>query len=230
MKNILLIPSFIFILVSISFAQKAETIKVKTAEYPDFVAKNQYQFPAYTRAKILFKNGDSGSARINFNYFRNIVKYMDPSGTALEITNPQDVAYLSTATDTIFSDNGYYHWVASSGAARLASATTFKLVSIATIGAFGLSSPAVDARGVSVIIGEGAWNFLQPNQEITISKVTTFYIGRINGNKNTFVPVNKKNLSKLFPKKDIENFMREKSINLNKVEDLVDLMVFISNG
>jgi hypothetical protein len=66
---------------------------------------------------------------------------------------------------------------------------------------------------------------LDINEEIVFAKQKAYYVSGI---KNHFVEANKKNISKLFPEKDIDNYIKENKLNLNKEEDLVQLFVFVN--
>src|SRR4029078_5341769 len=120
------------------FAQK-ETFKITGADYPDFIAKNQYRYPAYTRAKIFLKNGEEAAARINYNNFLQTVKFISGTDT-LEIANQDDINCIVVGADSIFCDKNYYQWIASSSVARLAVIHTYKEGERSLIGAFGTSS------------------------------------------------------------------------------------------
>jgi hypothetical protein len=229
MKKTLCILGILVIGIVYVSAQSTETIKITGAEYPEFLAKKQYKYPAYTRAKIAFKNGDMASARINYNNFLHIMKYIDEKGDTLEIANPDDINYLAVGVDTIFYDKVYYDWVASSATARLVIRHTYKESVRELIGAFGTTSPAKNIESHTKILNDGvSSNDLSRDEEVTISKETTYYISPINGTKNNFVVATKNNINKLFPKKNVEKFVKENKLNLNKEEDLIDLMVYIS--
>ena len=61
------------------------------------------------------------------------------------------------------------------------------------------------------------------NEEFVFSKETTYYISSVKGH---FVEANKKNISKLFPRRNIEGYIKENKLNLNKEKDLIDVFVY----
>lgn len=230
MKKAFLITCIFILCISFSYSQNTEHMKFSGQEYSEFIAKNQYKYPAYTKARIAFTDGNMGSARINYNNFTEVMKYIDEKGDTLEIANPQDISYIAIGADSIFYDNGYYQWVASSGSARLAVKLKYKEAFRALVGAFGSASPArhVESRDKVRMSGDISTQPLPGNEEITIAKEVTYYISPINDKKNNFVLATKKNIDKLFPKKKVEDFIKDNKLNLNKEEDLIDLMVYIS--
>lgn len=236
----LIIAIMFFLCTIICFAQITETLKLRGNDYTEFIAKNQYKYPAYTKAKISFKNAGMASAKINYNNFQDVIKYIDAEGDTLDIANADEINYISVGADTIFHDNGYYQWVASSATARLVVKFKYKEAYRAPIGAFGISSPAKNVQTPDrIIIDEGAvndsrWNqastFMpsSSNEEVTFTKQTMYYISPLSNPQNSFLPATKKNIDTLFPKLKVEDFIKDNKLNLNKEEDLIDLMVYIS--
>ncbi len=205
------------------FSQTVEILRIKGSEVADFVAKTGYKYPAYTKAKAYFKNGDVASGRFNFDYFLQEMKYLGEKGDTLAITNMADIKYIAFPADTFFYDKGYLEWAASSATARLAIKTEFKLADRQSIGAFGTTNPGVKIDNF-VFYREGFNTLqLQVNEEYVFLKRKTYYISPID---ESFALVSKKNISRIFPKKDIENYIKENKINLNKEADLVDLFVY----
>jgi hypothetical protein len=230
MKKTICFLFALFICTLVASSQTTETIKITGAEYPDFIAKTQYKYPEYTRAKISLKSGEIASARINYNNFLHMMKYIDEKGDTLEIANADDINYIAVGVDTIFYDKVYYDWVASSGVAKLAQRRTYKVISRALVGAFGTSSPAKDIVPITRILGAGTSYDLAYGEELTLSKQTIYYVSPVKGLNNNFVVANKKNLIALFPKKNIEDFIKENKINLNKEEDLIDVFIYLSKN
>ncbi len=203
-------------------AQKIETIRVKGNEAADFISKAQYKFPAFTRAKVFLKDGEIASARLNYDYFNQAMKYIDEKDDTLVIANENDINYISSVLDTFFYQNKYYEWIASSATARLAVRRTYKLVDREKIGAYGTSSPANKVESHTAILGITKLD-LDISEELVFSKETTYYISSMKGH---FVEANKKNISKLFPRKGIEDYINQNKLNLNKEKDLIDVFVY----
>jgi hypothetical protein len=150
-------------------AQRTETIRVKGKDATDFVSKSQYKFPAFTRAKIYLKDGDIASARVNYDYFNQTMKYIGENADTLAIANENDLKYISSDLDTFFYDNKYYEWVASSAKARLAVRRNYKFLNREKTGAYGTSSPAHNVESHDAILGVTHLN-LDVNEELTFSK------------------------------------------------------------
>ena len=184
--------------------------------------------PPYTKAKVFFKDGGIASSRFNYDYFSQEMKYIGEKGDTLVIADEDDINFITVGTDTFFYNKGYYEWIASSGIARLAVKHTFKLVGRQSVGPLGISSASTGTEKIGRVYGNGRPYDLLPNEELVFSKETTFYISPTKGKKNDFVIANKNNIDKLFPKINIEEFIKHNKINLNKEEDLLSLIVYIS--
>ena len=221
MKNFTLVALLLAASANIN-AQNVETIRVKGAKAADFIEKSQYKFPSFTKGKVYLKDGEVATARLNFDYFSNLVKYIDEKGDTVLIGNTDDVDYITTAMDTFFVDGKYYEWVATSSKGRLAARRLLKLAQTEKVGAYGISSPTQNIVSHGMLLD--ATNYkLEANEEYVFSRETTYFIS---GPKGKFVEANKKNISKLFPKKDIEEYIKDNHLNLSKEKDLMDVFVF----
>jgi hypothetical protein len=219
-----------FLLCSVSFSQNVERITIKGEELNEFYDKEQYKYPQFISSHIYLKNGDTAVGKLNYNFFDQTMRYINGKKDTVVIANEKDISYITVKSDTFFYDNGFYEWGASSGKARLAVKHIYRLVERKTIGAFGTSSPAKNIQNIDKILGASSYNLGQ-NEELVFAKETTYYISLIKGLKNDFVQVNKKNLSDLdemFPKKNVEDFVKENKLNLNKEEDVLDLFIYLN--
>lgn len=223
MKTILFIVISFLIFNNTIIGQKTETIRVKGIAAKIFFEKGEYKFPSFTRSKIYFKNGEPASARINYDYFSENIKYIGEKKDTLTIQNAADIEYIAADLDSFFYDSKWYEWIASSATARLGQRVTYKLISSDVVGAYGISSPAIKVESKSALL-YGATLELDENKEYTFKKETTYYISP--NDKIRFVIANAKNIGKLFPKKNISGYISENKLDLNKTEGLMDVFVF----
>lgn len=228
MKKILL-PIFLFLFSFTSFAQNVERVRVTSPELQPFLEKERYKYPTFVSSRIFLNNGDTAIGRINLNYFDQTMRFINEKKDTVAIRNEKDIKYITAGTDTFFYDNGFYEWAASSATARLAVKHKIKLLERNTIGAFGTSSPAKNIQTVDKILGAGSYELSQ-NEELIFSKETTYYISPIKGLKNNFVVVTKNSLDNLFPEKNVQEFIKENKLNLNKEEDLIDVFIYLSKN
>lgn len=223
MKKFLFIALSFLVLNSTLTAQKSETIRVKGAAAKLFFARGELKYPSFTRAKIYFNNGEPASARINYDYFAENVKYIGEKNDTLLIENASDIKYITADLDSFFYDNKWYEWVASSATARLAQRITYKLISEDVVGAYGTSSPALKVESKSAILSGNHFD-LDENKEYTFKKETTYYISP--NDKTHFMIANARNIDKVFSKKNVGNYVAQNKLNLNNIDNLLDAFVF----
>ncbi|MBC7867722.1 MAG: hypothetical protein H7X88_09320 [Gloeobacteraceae cyanobacterium ES-bin-316] len=205
-------------------AQTKETIILKGADAIEFIEKSEYRFPEFTRGKVYLKNGEVASAKLNFDYFKDAMKYIDQKGDTLLIANLEDIKFISIGLDSFFIDGKFFEWMATSATTRLSVRRTLKLAQSQLTGAYGTTSAAHNVESRASILETNSYK-LDLNQQLEFVKETAFYISSVKGD---FMPANKKNISRLFPDKKIDEFVKENKLNLNKEKDLLDLFVFAS--
>lgn len=211
-----------------SFGQKVETLYIKGHDLPMFYQQEEYKYPAFSPAHAYLINGDSAVGKFNFDYFDQSVRYINAKGDTAIIGNSRDISFITILSDTFFYDKGFYEWVASSATTRLAVKHTWKLVERENVGPYGIASPTRSVQTIGKVFASRAYD-LTPDEVLVFTKQTTYYISHIKkGFKNEFLVANKSNISDLFPKKDIDNYVKENRLNLNKEEDLIQLFVFVS--
>ncbi len=223
----LCILSFLFSICIASFAQNVEKFTVTDADLESFLSKERYKYPNFVSSRIYLNNGDTAFGRINLNYFDQTMRFINEKNDTVAISNQKDIKLITAGSDTFFYDNGFYEWAASSATIRLAIKHKMRLIERKPVGAFGTSSQAKNIQTVDKILGANSYD-LSPNEEMVFSKETTYYISPINGLANNFLIVNKNNLKDLFPRKNVEGFIKENKINLNKEEDVIDVFIYLS--
>ncbi|MCW3111514.1 MAG: hypothetical protein JWQ09_6020 [Segetibacter sp.] len=204
------------------FGQQTETIKVKGDEATAFIAKASYKYPQFTTARVYFKNGDVSGGRFNYDYFKQMMKYIDDKGDTLVIANEADVNFVRMGSDTFFYDKMYYENIASAGSTRLASRTKYKLSHKEKVGAFGISSPTANIEAREAILDVSKYQ-LNVNEVLVFVKETYYYFGN---SKGQFVPANLKNINKLFPGKEMEAYIDQNKPDFKKAEDLQALITY----
>lgn len=223
MKALFIIACSLFVFIFSSTAQKTETLRVKGAEAKLFFTRGEYKYPSFVRGKIYFKSGEPASARVNYDYFVENIKYIGEKKDTLMIENSSDIQFIAAGLDSFFYDTKWYEWIASSATARIGQRETYKLISSDVVGAYGISSPAIKVESKAALL-YGTTIELDENKEFTFNKETTYYIS--SNDNNRFVIANAKNIGKLFPKKNISGYVSQNKLDLNKIEDLMDAFVY----
>ena len=205
------------------FAQTStEIITVKSGELDNFMAKSIHKFPVFTRAHVLLKNGEEAVGRFNYDYFLDNFMYINEKNDTVALANPEDVEYVAFPVDSFFYDKKFYQWVASSEKATLAVRYTYKMARKDNVGAYGIATPAINVDSHSAILGTTKYA-LEGDEQLTFEKTTTYYLRKTNGK---FVTATLHNFDRIFPKKNLEAYVKDNKLNLRKQSDMVDLFVF----
>lgn len=207
----------------ILFAQTTtETISIHSKELDNFMAKSIHKFPVFTKAHVHLKNGEEAVGRFNYDYFLDNFMYINEKNDTVALANAEDVDFVSFPLDSFFYDKKFYQWVASSEFATLAVRYTYKLARKDNLGAYGIAAPTEKVESHNTILGLGRYE-LEGNEQLTFEKTTTYYIRKNNGK---FVPATLHNFDRIFPKKDLEDFMKKNKLILKNQSDMLDLFVY----
>lgn len=206
-------------------AQQVDYLQIKNLNFKEFESAERYKFPKYIRSQAYLKDGEVASANFNYDYFSGIMRYISGNDT-LSIANPEDLKYVVMGTDSFFWDKKYFEWVASTSKTRIYKTTDFIYKGADAAGAYGTSTRNFSVNSVDIIT-DNAMKGLDLNTILNIEKVTTYYIGHRNGK---IIKATKSNIEDMYPKKDVDGFIKDRKINLNKAEDLVALFAYVNSS
>lgn len=222
MKRLLLMTLSILSL-NIVFGQSTEIITVKGSNVHDFLATKTYKYPNFIQSSIYFKKGEKALARVNYNYILGGIQYINEHKDTLLLDNVDDLNYIAIATDTIFYDNGYLEWMASSPKNKLARKVSLSVIGAQTVGAYGSTNNTAKVEGIGTLYTTE----LDLNQDVKFKKTVSYFI---RGAKGDFMPASKSNFEDLFPKVEISDYVKENKLNLKKEGDVVDLFLYANNS
>lgn len=206
------------------YAQETKTVHLKPGDdiNDPSIIKQLYKYPRFTYGKVYFNNGDSSAGNLNYNFLKGVVEFISPGGDTLSLANEEDLRLISIQADTFFYDQGYLQQRASFSKGKLAVKQQLKVRDNQKIGAFGIPSSSGNIESRDAYRNFDTYK-LKVNEELILSLQTLYYISN---QENRFLPVNKKNLFKLFPrqKKQIEDYLSANNINMTREEDLKKLL------
>jgi len=187
----------------------------------------RFLYPAFTRGTVFFRDETNSSGALNFNIINNEMQFIAPGDDTLALTNEATIKYIAIGADTFFYDNVYLRLVESNGTAKLAKKEEIQTGDVRKEGGYGVLSSTSSITTYSSLISNGQAADLTLKQEITISKITTYYLGDL---YNHFLQASKKNVMKLFGKKQnaLEQYFKNNKVSFNKEEDLKALAAFLN--
>jgi len=186
----------------------------------------KFHYPKFTLGNVFFRDGSVSGALLDYDMLSGKMQFIAPKGDTLELANEATIKYIVINNDTFFYDKVYMQLVAGNTTAKLSKKEKLRVLDIKKAGGYGGVSSTSAIATVNTMRVNGQATSLTMQQEITFTKETSYYIGDA---FNHFLPANKKNIIKLFGKKQnaIEQYLKDNKVEFNKEEDLKALISFL---
>ena len=210
-----------------SHAQEKEIYIVKPGEkvtesLPDSV---QFTYPSFTMATISFRDGRSGTAKLNYNSLFEEMMFIDPKGDTLAIGNLETIRHVVFNKDTFFLSDILVKQVASYGDVLLGQRIFFRVINVRKPGAMGhpTSNTVQSFRAMNTA---SDLRSLVVMEEITLEKSSLYYLGDRFGK---FSHANRNTLFEMFPqkRKQIKEYLKENNTSFTSETDLKKLLKYI---
>ena len=209
---------------------QADSYTVKPGENVNSTLPTNVKFlyPQFTEGSVFFRDGTQSNASLDYNLLTNEMQFITPKGDTFAVANEVTIKYIVIGSDTFFYDKTYLQLVAGNATAKLAKKEVLIMGDVRKAGGYGQVSSTSAITTVSSVRLQNRVTNLTENKELIISKETTYYIGDI---YNHFLPANKKNIIKMFGKKQpaIEQYFKNNKVALNKEADLKALIDFLKS-
>lgn len=208
-------------------AQITETITVKAGEdlSSALAIHGLYKFPDFIYGTVLFRDGTSTKAKMNFNVFLNDMVFIDNKNDTMAIGNPELIDSIKLDSNVFYYQKGYFFVVKDYGDTKLIMQEKINFENI-KVGAFGLPS-----RGTSIeTYGSVATHYntihqLTLNEDVVVKKETSYILTykKFRSTKATL-----SGFFTAFPemKKEAQNFADSSNINFKNEEDLKKMIQF----
>jgi hypothetical protein len=214
-------------------AQDSNLVTIKTGYRVSDVLKASdiYTYPQFTNAKVFFRDGSKGVAKMNYSRLFDQILYIDPKGDTLALADEKTIKFIVLNTDTFYYDEGYVRLTGGNRDARLGEKEIWVVADIQKIGTHNKAKPSVAIYSFDTYTnGTDAAKSkdLILNEDILLRKETHYYLGN---DYNHFVRATKKQLMLLFPKNQnsIETYLKENKVDFDKKEDLEKLVRFLGH-
>lgn len=229
MKAITLAP-FILLLYTYAAYAQADSYTRKPGENVNSTlpANIKFLYPQFTEGIVFFRDGTRSNAQLNYNLLTSEMLFIAPKGDTLALTDEVTIKYIAIANDTFFYDKTYLQLVTGNATAKLAKRETLAMGDVKKAGGYGQVSSTSAITTVSSVRLQNRVTNLTENKELVIAKQTAYYIG---DTYNHFLPANKKNIIKLFGKKQaaVEQYCKDNKIAFNKEADLKAIIDFLKD-
>ena len=230
MKPSLLLPFMLVCSFRLS-AQDSNLVTIKTGQrVSDVLApSDMYYYPEFTIARVFFRDGSKGAAKMNYNCLFDQILYIDSKGDTLALANEKTMKFIIVNNDTFYYDEGYLRIIGGDNDVKLAEKQIWVVADIRKIGTHNKEKPSVAIYSFSTYTdGTDAAKSkdLILNEDIILRKETQFFFGNEN---NHFVRATKKKLLTLYPKdeRSINAYLKENNVDFDKRIDLEKLTQFL---
>jgi len=185
-----------------------------------------YHYPEFTGGVVHLKNGTLSHASLNFNLVTGEMQFITPSKDTLAIANESSIDHITIQNDTFYFDKFFIQLIHGNTDAKLGKIEIIKQTNVEKQGAYGQMNSTGSIDAIDSYYSSGQMYKLAESTTVTMRKSIILFIGDKN---NHFLPANKKNISKLFGKKNstVESFIKENKIEFNKEDDLIKLVDYL---
>lgn len=114
------------------FAQNEKEFKIKAdEEVGDVLSFNDiYKYPSFREGSVLFFDGQTSTAKLNYNFLNGEMDFIAPTGDTLSIADLKIIKLITIDKDSFYVDKGYMQLISEFKTKRLAAK---QLIQLATI-------------------------------------------------------------------------------------------------
>ena len=173
----------------------------------------------YQAGVVKFKDGTFSRGPINLSTIEQRVYFINQEGAVQVLTNEDQVSYVSMKGRTfIKSKYGYVELLKTEGDAALGAVRRVSFLETQKKGAYGSTSQTTSVTTIGSFQEAGVMYTLGVDQNTPFLYKVIPYLYK---NERVLLS-NKKNLIKCFPEKKafIEDYLKEHSVNFEKIEDV----------
>jgi hypothetical protein len=184
-----------------------------------------YQYPSFKQGSVLFLDGRTSTAKLNYNYLNGEMDFISPSGDTLSLADGETIKFITIDRDTFYFEQGYVQLVAAYKTKKLAVKQQLALATTKKLGAY--DQPTHSGAVTYGSYSDGtAIRKLVVKEDVELVLRSTYYVG----DRQEFYLANKKNILNLYPKKERElsAFLNEHKIKFSKEEDLKKLFTYLN--
>ena len=208
------------------YGQVTETIKVKAGEDMSAALSTHglYKFPGFTDGTVLFKDGSSTKAKMNFNVFINEIVFINNSNDTLAIGNRELVDSIKLDSNVFYYNRGYFLVVKDYGDTKLVRREKLNFENV-KVGAFGLPNRGVSIDNYTTVTQQSTVYQLIVNEDVIIKKETLYLLTY---KKFRSAKANLPGFVTAFPalKNEVQTFAESNDINFKKEADLKKMVQF----
>ena len=193
----------------------------------DNFMKEVYLYPAFEQGLVEYKNGQRYKSNMNYNKVFGNVQFIDEKGDTLVMINEESINSIVIGSDEFVYKPGCLRAVKKHDKVALYKSELVRIADKQKTGGYGIPNSTGTIQSVDMIDTRVNFNQIEINENLLVSKVTTYYL---ENQKGEILPASRKNVLNMYPKHEeaIKSFTKTKTLDFNSEDRLVELVDFIS--
>ncbi len=225
------IATTLFILGSFSsIAQESSFVHVNTLSPESGIHGSGFMYPDFVSGKVIFKDGATGEAGLNYSYLLSNIYFISPKGDTLVLANSETIAAVTIKSDTFwFHQNAFVKKLSHNAQApNLFVKQSLKYTGYEKKGPYGTYSSTSAANSSANFSADDQITTFLAKDENIIYKMEKEYF--ISDGYNNLHPAKKPNFFKAFPQweQQLKNYLKEHKIDFRKADDLGKILSYIA--
>ena len=225
------VSSFLVIQLLIYSLQAQDFVKVKAGEEPKkaIPASVQYLYPKFQTGKVIFLNGNTAAAPLNYNLLLGEIHFINNINDTLSLANEQLLKEIFIGAQRFLFDPKYGYLLTESSSQlviQLGIKQELRVSNVERLGGYQQSLGATSTKTYSTFAnGNSSVQKLDSKGDVVFSKNTIYYFVDQN---NRCYKASKSSLHKIFPKykQQIDGRLQEAEIDFQNEKDLINIIQF----
>jgi hypothetical protein len=190
-----------------------------------------YRYNEFKPGRILFRDGVIMESKLNYNLFNGEIVFISPGHDTLAIGKEQmlNIKRVGIDTDTYVYNKKYLQVLLENNSGTLARKQQYFIVSREKIGGYNLGSPTSSIDSYTSFADRQNNRYdLVVRENITFQLKTEYFVG---DSYNLFLPLNNKNLEKIFFKKknELRSYLQDHPVDLKNEKQLTSLFLHLTD-
>lgn len=191
--------------------------------------KEIFLYPSFLPGIVEYKNGQRFKSNMNYNKAIGGVEFIDEKGDTLSMANEESISFVNIAGNKFIYAPMCLQILDGNDKLALLKHETVKIADKHKTGSYGIPSSSGSIESIDRIDTRINYNQIEINENLLISKVTTYYI---EDEKGEIFVASRKNVINNFPKKEgaIKGYLKANNVDFSKEDHLMAFLNFLSSN
>jgi hypothetical protein len=231
MKKIIITTLCLVTSFATTFAQTSTQriyIKGGNDAWDNFI-KEIFLYPSFESGIVEYKNGQRFKSKMNYNKAIGGIEFIDEKGDTLAMSNEENISFISIGNDKFIYAPMCLQILKGNEKLALLKHETLRIADKHKTGSYGIPNSSGTIESIDRLDTRLNYNQIEINENLLISKVTTFYI---ENEKGEIFVASRKNVINNFPRKedDIKGYIKANNVDFSKEDHIISLVDFISKS